>query len=959
MNDNKDSRERDSSTNDCRSQNKDLIAAHCKLLHEKSAKFADQGKLILASYGQNPETGESLQPIVSHYNNGDCARMAADCARLSQEKHRNVYIPLTIMRQDLPPGKKGGEEDIVAVLGLVADFDDARASDWASRCPAKPTYTLATSSGRFQCFFIFKEPIAPEVAKPLAKALKQHCSCDHGTADISHVWRVAGTLNWPNKKKVKEGRSPEPQLVRVAEDNGDLFHSVEELTAAMKTSPNSESGGPNASSAGPEKDSGQQSRNDPTDLLEYIENLNIKAQTKRLILDGAETGSRSEAQFTVLCALIGANVPDDLVIQIFETFPIGQKYREKGKGRQGWLQKDIARAKEYIRKSRSGDLAIEEIDRLHREGKLTPDAWKRIVHSYRLDENARDRVIDHLVTLGMGGKRPLKNEWREWQQQAQSESEQAQAEDLINKVAGERTIVGWNPAELNRVVREVFTALASKPEDGEVLSFGKPLLYVTDCKLPGSTNISGDSDNSPSIPGLQPHNHNTLLLRIDKSVVFTQPARRGPRLIHPPVELPGFLLNSISHPFPVVRGLVTHPLILPDGKYVESEGYNSDTQLYLSFGGTKFPPLIEGCASRLKAEIYCAFPIYDCFLAGFEFASGLDQAVAIAALLTALNRKQMDTAPGYNLTASMQGSGKTTLARKIHIVDCGRDLPVMTFSDDSVEIRKAITAALIESPPMLVFDNVPDGYEIRSPEIARLLTAPVHKDRLLGVSQQVELPTNVTVCFTGNNIVVNADLARRILPCRLQPKCEDPERRSFENPDVYRDTLLKRPMIMQAALSLVKAYLDAVRNGDDDAAQVQQSTSSGFPQWDRLVRFPILWATGFDVRDAIDHSKATSKDLIAKRAAIDALSILFPNQVVFSAADVFKHISSGSDPAATTATAVQKLKDAFAQFSEKAARSTKSTGWVLSKLVGFRTGQRVLVSKVEHNANIYRIDEIA
>ena len=53
------------------------------------------------------------------------------------------------------PGKKGTEADIVGVLGLVGDFDDADAANYASRLPVTAPYVLETSPGRFQTFLPF------------------------------------------------------------------------------------------------------------------------------------------------------------------------------------------------------------------------------------------------------------------------------------------------------------------------------------------------------------------------------------------------------------------------------------------------------------------------------------------------------------------------------------------------------------------------------------------------------------------------------------------------------------------------------------------------------------------------------------------------------------------------------------------------------------------------------------
>ncbi|MGA8550961.1 MAG: DNA-primase RepB domain-containing protein [Stellaceae bacterium] len=70
-----------------------------------------------------------------------------------------------------------------------------------------PNYVLETSAGRFQAFYLFDKPEAPEDVKRVAERLKAFAKSDHGTMDVSHVWRVPGALNWPNAKKVAEGRA--------------------------------------------------------------------------------------------------------------------------------------------------------------------------------------------------------------------------------------------------------------------------------------------------------------------------------------------------------------------------------------------------------------------------------------------------------------------------------------------------------------------------------------------------------------------------------------------------------------------------------------------------------------------------------------------------------------------------------------------------------------------------------
>ena len=58
---------------------------------------------------------------------------------LSREQHRNVYVPLAVFDPNLPPGRKGSETQIVAALGLVADFDDTDAANYRKRMPVPRT----------------------------------------------------------------------------------------------------------------------------------------------------------------------------------------------------------------------------------------------------------------------------------------------------------------------------------------------------------------------------------------------------------------------------------------------------------------------------------------------------------------------------------------------------------------------------------------------------------------------------------------------------------------------------------------------------------------------------------------------------------------------------------------------------------------------------------------------------
>jgi hypothetical protein len=143
----------------------------------------------------------------------------------------NVYCGLHLMREDLPRGQRGGRNDIVSVLGLIADMDADTGK--VGTLPLPPSYVVETSPGNTQPTFLLDKPVSPEVAARLAKALQKATGADFGTGDIAHVWRIAGTLNYPNAAKIARGRPPEPCAVKLIQPFTGIVYDEATLRAAL------------------------------------------------------------------------------------------------------------------------------------------------------------------------------------------------------------------------------------------------------------------------------------------------------------------------------------------------------------------------------------------------------------------------------------------------------------------------------------------------------------------------------------------------------------------------------------------------------------------------------------------------------------------------------------------------------------------------------------------------------
>ena len=76
------------------------------------------------------------------------------------------------------------------------------------------------------------------------------------------------------------------------------------------------------------------------------------------------------------------------------------------------------------------------------------------------------------------------------------------------------------------------------------------------------------------------------------------------------------------------------------------------------------------------------------------------------------------------------------LARRLHIIFTGRDMPVSSFPEhDDAEMQKRLLAMFLRSPEMVCLDNITDGLTFRSSAISAVMTSSVLTQRVLGVSR--------------------------------------------------------------------------------------------------------------------------------------------------------------------------------------------------------------------------------
>lgn len=297
-----------------------------------------------------------------------------------------------------------------------------------------------------------------------------------------------------------------------------------------------------------------------------------------------------------------------------------------------------------------------------------------------------------------------------------------------------------------------------------------------------------------------------------------------------PSHVPRMILSSMGEwTAPYVTGVIESPTIRADGSLLTSPGYDKNSRLYLDYVGD-----VSGIPENpTKKQAVEALEIIKKPFSEFPFVeSKLDLSVVLAGVLTAISRQSVPSAPLIGFDAPKAGSGKSLLIDCISMIATGRRAAVLSQGSTEEEDEKRIGALLIRGASAVVsIDNV--ERPIRGDLLCSMLTQPAVSVRVLGQSKMMDLPTNLSMFATGNNLVFAGDMTRRVLLCRVDSNTERPDGRRF-SVNLYRSIPENRDRLIVAALTILRAWkisretIDVIPFG-------------GFEDWSELVRKSLIW----------------------------------------------------------------------------------------------------------------------
>lgn len=104
--------------------------------------------------------------------------------------------------------------------------------------------------------------------------------------------------------------------------------------------------------------------------------------------------------------------------------------------------------------------------------------------------------------------------------------------------------------------------------------------------------------------------------------------------------------------WPVLRGVVAHPVLTPEGRVISTPGYDRDTGLLIEITGDW--PIPE---APVRDDAIDAWGRLKELLRYFPWVSDVDRAVALSMLLTAVARPALPAAPMHCTDSPEAGTG--------------------------------------------------------------------------------------------------------------------------------------------------------------------------------------------------------------------------------------------------------------------------------------------------------------
>lgn len=351
--------------------------------------------------------------------------------------------------------------------------------------------------------------------------------------------------------------------------------------------------------------------------------------------------------------------------------------------------------------------------------------------------------------------------------------------------------VNISSRKLNELVDEVLDNIAAANDiDPEIFAHGSEVVKVV-----------GQPVRTVGIDA------NMLAYEADERMHFEKMQPRGGIAVaNAPARVVDTIMSLPSKPFPTLTRLSYTPYFSPSGRYVDTPGYDQESQTYYAPPPGLTVPEIPAEPTRGQVAAARDF-ILSNLLVDFPFVDPADRAHAVALMLLPFVRDMIDgPTPLHNIEAPTPGSGKGLLMKVLLSPAAGGRHVTCGAGADNEEWEKRLVSFLRLSPQALVIDNVNE--KVSSGFLCTALTEPEVSSRLLGASTQVTMPVRTVWVMTANNPKFSDEVIRRTVRIRVDAGVERPEDRSgFRHADLAAWAAGHRGELIAACCTMIRGWV--------------------------------------------------------------------------------------------------------------------------------------------------------
>lgn len=398
---------------------------------------------------------------------------------------------------------------------------------------------------------------------------------------------------------------------------------------------------------------------------------------------------------------------------------------------------------------------------------------------------------------------------------------------------------------------------------------------------------------------------------------------------------------------PELTGIIHHPVILPNGRFLNSKGWDESTGLFCT--QRLKDPLAIKIEKATRDDALRSLSQLKKILMDFLFVDEEDLSAALFALLTAVERPVLRTATLFLVTANGYGAGKTCLCNAITAFTGPWEKPItQAMASQKDYFQKAMISYLLKCPPYIHFDNV--LRDIYSNELlASMLTAEKIEDRKLGTNQIVTVNTNTFLIMNGNKINVYKDLIRRTTQIRLDKGTGN---RQFQYPNLLEYINRKKATLTAHVLTIIKAFLNA-----EVKETFGERRLSSFEDQDFLCRQPLLWLDQKDPASRTFSSQDNDPEKLAFKTLLREFWLAFRNEA-FTTSDLLTQLRKDQRPVEEWISLFSAIGIESYDEDNRLRINTSQLGKYLSKQFGDHEGGYTLNKKgYKHNQAAYSVSK--